>query len=31
MGAEDKLMAREFPDESPESRKKTKALVPFMR
>jgi protein-S-isoprenylcysteine O-methyltransferase Ste14 len=30
VGAEDKLMEQQFPNEYPECRKKTKALMPFI-
>ena len=30
VGAEDKLMAQQFPNEYPEYEKRTKALIPFV-
>jgi protein-S-isoprenylcysteine O-methyltransferase len=30
MDAEDKLMARQFPNEYPDYKKRTKALIPFL-
>ncbi len=30
MGAEDKLLAKQFPDEYPDYKKRTKALIPFV-
>jgi protein-S-isoprenylcysteine O-methyltransferase Ste14 len=30
VGAEDRLMARQFPDEYPEYRNRTRALIPFV-
>jgi protein-S-isoprenylcysteine O-methyltransferase len=30
VGAEDRLMARQFPNEYPEYKKRTKALIPFI-